>query len=156
MLLSTHKSPFLLLRADWRSRIFSLNCAITSLTEPQTSKILTGPSNKSLTHFSCWWWERACWVDGKPRSSSKHLYNSCSPDRPLQIVSNVDVDDASNVLSLLSSSWILRVVGCDLEGKLIDLTWHRLAIVPLLSLKAQIWDGCYNVHNSLYIHNHRD
>ena len=56
----------------------------------------------------------------------------------MQIAPNVDVDDASNVLSLLSTSWILRVVGWDLEGKLIDLTWHGLAIVPVLSQKAQL------------------
>ena len=77
-------------------------------------------------------------MDCKLRSSSKHLYNSSIPERPLQIVPNADVDDASHFLSLLSSSWILRVVEWDLEGKLIDLTWHLLAIVPVLSQKAQI------------------
>ena len=150
-----HRPPFLLLRTDWRSPTFSLNFEITSLVAPQISKRFTDPSSNSLTHFSCWWRERVCWVDGKLRSSSMQLYNSSSPDRPLEIFTNADVDDASNVLSLLSSSWILRVAGWDLEGRLIDLIWHRLAIVLLFSLKAQIWDGCYNVHDYLYISAHR-
>ena len=55
----------------------------------------------------------------------------------IQIVSGIDLDDVSHDLSLLSSCWILRVVGCDLEGNLIDLTWYMLAIISVFVQKAQ-------------------
>ncbi|KAK3018062.1 hypothetical protein RJ639_005187 [Escallonia herrerae] len=52
-----------------------------------------------------------------------HLYSSSIPDRPVHIVSAVESDNASRALSLFSSSSILRVLGWDLEGKLIDRMW---------------------------------
>ncbi|KAK3029167.1 hypothetical protein RJ639_039722 [Escallonia herrerae] len=52
-----------------------------------------------------------------------HLYSSSIPDRPVHIVSAVEPDDTSRALSLFSSSSILRVLGWDLEGKLIDRMW---------------------------------
>lgn len=58
-----------------------------------------------------------------------HLNKSSRPLSPLQIESafeefdeDEDVVVASQALSLLSSSSILRVVGCDLVGILMDLT----------------------------------
>lgn len=48
-------------------------------------------------------------------------YSSLRPESPLQIVSAFeDADVAWQALSLLSTSSILWVLGCDLAGKLID------------------------------------
>ncbi|KVI08749.1 hypothetical protein Ccrd_012885 [Cynara cardunculus var. scolymus] len=50
-----------------------------------------------------------------------------------------DDDDADVVLILLSSSSIRRVVGCDLQGKLMDLVWHWM-----LNLEAAaIFNGIF-------------
>lgn len=80
------------------------------------------------------------------------LYKSSSPDRPMKIDPDVEVDDASQVLSLFSSSWTLRVVGWDLEGRLTDLTWYLLAMAVLsfFSQESLIVDGL-TIHMSLYI-----
>ncbi|KAK3018061.1 hypothetical protein RJ639_005186 [Escallonia herrerae] len=96
---------------------------MASFVMPQISNSLSDPSSNSLADTSCGWTERACWVSGKLRRSSMHLYNSSIPDRPVRIVSAVESDDTSRVLSLFSSSLILRVLGWDLEGKLIDRMW---------------------------------
>ena len=83
-LYSMHASPFLLLRADWRSPTFSLNCDITSLVAPQISKSLTDRiSNNSSTHVSIRCWERAWQVAYEPSSPSKDFCSSSSPDRPV-------------------------------------------------------------------------
>ena len=63
------------------------------------------------------------------RRSSTHSYKSSSLDRPLQIDSDGEEDQA---LNLLSSSSTLVVVGCDLEGKLIDRAWYLFAMVVIV------------------------
>ncbi|WVZ23096.1 hypothetical protein V8G54_001640 [Vigna mungo] len=119
---------------------------MASLVMLNRSKNLTGQSSISLTHFSFWCCPSACWVNGNLKRSSMHLYNSERPDRPQQIFSTfgVEDDDASNDLSLLSSSSLLAVLGCDLVGKLMDLTPYLLlecfgenvAILALFILKG--------------------
>ncbi|KAF9682127.1 hypothetical protein SADUNF_Sadunf05G0075900 [Salix dunnii] len=54
-------------------------------------------------------------------SLSTFLHKSSTPDKPLQI--DPVVGDDSHALSLFSPSSTSSVVGCDLVGKLIDLTW---------------------------------
>lgn len=55
-----------------------------------------------------------------------HLYNSPRPDRPEHIFAALDEDDVSHGISLFSSSSTLRVLGCDLAGKLMDRALYRL------------------------------
>lgn len=60
--------------------------------------------------------------------------------------SEVDVNVPSHVFSLLSSSSTLMVLGCDLQGKLIERTWYLSAMVIFFfsSTEALFWDALAN------------
>jgi len=132
-LFSMLESPFLLLRAEWRAWAFSLTCETVFLVMPQISKTLTEPSNTSSMHFWPWWFEITFWVDAMLRKSSKQMNKSSSKDKPVPIDSEFDVDVASHVLILLSSSSILMELGWETEGKLFERTWYMFAIVVTFS-----------------------
>jgi len=158
-LASTHESPFLLRREEWRAWTFSLICNMVSLVMPHISKILTEPSNTSSTHLSPLWWEITFWVDAMLRRSSKQMYKSSSNERPVWIDFDVDIVDVpSQVLIFLSSSSTLTVLGWDLEGKLIERSlWYLFAMVDLLiwwlllSNRSSILGCYYKVYDSPYI-----
>lgn len=90
----------------------------------QVSKSFMNPSTNSSTHSRFWWLDKTCLVEAMWRSSSIQAYKSSSPCRPLQIDLEVEGDELSNAFNLLSCSSILRVVGWDLEGRLIDRKWE--------------------------------
>lgn len=54
-----------------------------------------------------------------------HSYNSTTPDKPVQIVSEDEVDFSSLILSFFSFSSILLLKGFNSEGKVYDLIWWR-------------------------------
>lgn len=68
------------------------------------------------------------------RRCSTHSYSSSSLERPLRIDSDVEEEESCHVLNLLSSFSTLVVVGCDLEGKLIDRTWYLLDMAVVVAL----------------------
>lgn len=158
MLFSTLESPFRLRMAEWRAWTCALICNKVSLVMPQISRSFTDPSNNSSIHFSCWFWERTRWLDAIFRRSSKYMYNSSSPERLLQIDPDVNnnLADSSNDLTLLNSSSILMVLGWDLEGKLIHLTWYLLAMMMrwFYQLNDSLFIGTHwrsiNINKSLY------
>jgi len=149
------ESPFLLLRAEWRAWTFSLICNKVSLVMSHISKTLTEPSRSSSMHFSPWWLEINFWVDAMFRRSSNEIYKSDSKDKPVPIDFEVDVEVASQVLRLLSSSSTLLMLGWDPVGKLFERTWNLFAMVTLFycvlsQRKLNVFLLSPNLH-SLYI-----